>query len=82
MSGDIGRLWVNFGRLNSTDDVCRSRCGDKEVAARLAERGQPMAHTYNRQGSCQCCPLPGFARDFDCFDSENQWGGIVVFVGF
>ena len=52
MSGDIGRLWVNFGRLNSTDDVCRSRCGDKEVAARLAERGQPMAHTDNRQGSC------------------------------
>ena len=26
--------------------------------------------------------FPGFSRDFDCFDSENQWDGIVVFVGF
>ena len=26
--------------------------------------------------------LPGFSRDFDCFDSENEWDGKVVFVGF
>ena len=26
--------------------------------------------------------FPGFSRDFDSFDSENQWDGIVVFVGF
>ena len=26
--------------------------------------------------------LPGFPRDFDCFDSENEWDGKVVFVGF
>ena len=26
--------------------------------------------------------LPGFSRDFDCFDSENQWDGKVVFVVF
>ena len=26
--------------------------------------------------------LPGFTRDFDCFDSENEWDGKVVFVGF
>ena len=26
--------------------------------------------------------FPGFFRDFDCFDSENQWDGKVVFVGF
>ena len=26
--------------------------------------------------------FPGFSRDFDCFDSENQWDGKVVFVGF
>ena len=22
--------------------------------------------------------LPGFSRDFDCFDSENEWDGKVV----
>ena len=27
------------------------------------------------------CHFPGFPGIFDCFDSENQWDGIVVFVG-
>ena len=31
---------------------------------------------------CSVLHLPGFSRDFDCFDSENQLDGIVVFVGF
>ena len=26
--------------------------------------------------------FPGFSRDFDCFDYENEWDGKVVFVGF
>ena len=26
--------------------------------------------------------FPGFSRDFDCFDFENEWDGKVVFVGF
>ena len=43
-----------------------------------------LSRTATRNGravseSSQCCPFRGI---FDCFDSENQWDGIVVFVGY
>ena len=44
--------------------------------ARMGERG------YKQRNVSSVFDLPGFTRDFDCFDSENEWDGKVVFVGF
>ena len=38
--------------------------------------------THTRRSGLSVFHLPGFSRDFDCFDSENEWDGKVVFVGF
>ena len=55
------------------------------LATTHGSTGRATAHRGPR-GSATAAPsvffLPGFSRDFDCFDSENEWDGKVVFVGF
>ena len=52
---------------------------------RDARRGRGVwggrAWGVGRAGGC-VFDSPGFTRDFDSFDSENEWDGKVVFVGF
>ena len=42
----------------------------------------PVVHEVVVSTDISVAHLPGFSRDFDCFDSENQWDGKAVFVGF
>jgi hypothetical protein len=79
--------WVcHRGRSNIT--LAGSHCRDPPAivsqAGLQARAGSPETR-YEVRVLCARTSVfhfPGFFRDFDCFDSENQWDGKVVFVGF
>ena len=55
---------------------------EDEMLADRATIAHHRAHLAVLQHVASVFFLPGFSRDFDCFDSENEWDGKVVFVGF